>query len=74
MTTRAPRTDGVKARIAAFFAANPDEELTRPMLLEKFGVGWQAGDNAVRELRQDGLLESVHVIRLRSKGARRDGE
>ena len=51
-----------------FFADNPDEELTYPMLMAKFDCTYDAAHNAVKVLARHGEIESVHVIRTRAKG------
>lgn len=58
----------LKFRVKCFFAANPDEELTPTLLREKFGLTKWTGRWVLRELVEEGTLESVHVIRLRTSG------
>jgi hypothetical protein len=60
--------DGVKARMAAFFRRNPDEELTFEQAILKFEANNNTMRQGVQELVREGLLESVHVVRLRSRG------
>lgn len=55
-------------RLRQFFAANPDEELTYSGIAEKFGCSLWRARHVVRELKESGHLESVHVIRPRAKG------
>lgn len=63
------RPGSLPARIAAFYAANPDEELTYEQMLVKFNATRTGINEAMKRLRAIGLLESVHVIRLRAKGS-----
>lgn len=58
----------VPEAVRRFFLANPDEELTFEQLALKFGCTVWTARHAVRELKEAGLIESVHVIRNRSKG------
>jgi len=68
MLTAAPRKGSLADRIAAFFAANPDEELTHDDLAIKFEACKDTVDYALAKLRATRLVEVVHVVRLRSKG------
>lgn len=52
-------------RIRKFFDANTDEELTYADMAKKFGCHPDSARNAVREMRDMGELESVHVVRRR---------
>ena len=56
------------ARIARYFAENPDEELTVEQAVIKFGVTGRAVTAAVYRAVQRDELEYVHVIRLPAKG------
>lgn len=72
-STRAPRVDtgkpgSLRARLLAFFKANPDEELTPRQIGDKFGVSPQRVGDVVTDLTQAQLLERVNVVRLPSKG------
>lgn len=58
-------------KIAGFFDENPDEELTFQGLSDKFNAPVKTVRNVVAELVQSGKVESVHVIRLPSKGIAR---
>lgn len=66
-----PRKTNLLPRIRKFFVDNPDEELTLPMLREKFGVSANAIAEALKRLKKEGQIESVHVVRLRAKGIAR---
>ncbi|MCW1958147.1 MAG: hypothetical protein KIH64_006295 [Mycobacterium sp.] len=68
------RQDGVVQRIRAFFAANPEEELTFAMLQSKFGCTLWTARRAVYDLIEAGDLESVHVVRRRERGIAREEE
>lgn len=69
MGKRSP--DSLAARILAFYAANPDEELSYPDMAVKFGVSEDKARWTMRVLlcERPPVLESVHVIRTRRKGA-----
>lgn len=64
---KAQATD-LKSRLTTFFADNPDEELTYAILVQKFDIGMEHARAVVQSLCVDGTLESVHVIRARTKG------
>lgn len=60
---------GRKQAMRNFFLSNPSEELTYSDLVVKFDC--PTNDIArqyVKELKREGLIESVHVIRLAAKG------
>lgn len=56
-------------RIRQFFAANPGEELSYADMAVKFDCTLGSARNAVRELRDLGELESLHLIRAKAKAA-----
>lgn len=64
MTTihNAPRRDSLKARLMEFFAANPEEMLTRADIRVKFGVHDGAVNVALAELRKEGLITTQLVV------------
>ncbi len=66
------RNEGIRARVEAFFLANPDEELTFAQLFVKFDANEYTARQIVEQLCRSGQLESVHVIRLRAKGVARE--
>ena len=66
MTER--RSLGLKDRVKRFYADNPREELTHASLRAKFGLSKWTAVWVLRELVEEGVLESVHVIRLRTEG------
>jgi len=68
MTEIERRERGLKARVKRFYFDNPDEELTHALLRAKFGITKWTAVWLLRELVEEGILESVHVIRLRMKG------
>lgn len=53
--------------IAAFFLDNPEEELTYEQVQIKFSVPRSTAKAALRDLYAEGLLESVRVIRLKTR-------
>ena len=57
------KPDSKVGRIRAFFAANPDEELTYSDIMAKFGLTHVESRKAVKLLRDRKQLETVHVIR-----------
>lgn len=72
-SARAPRSDigkpgSLRARLMAFFEANPDEELTPRQIEAKFEVSSHRVVDVVTELTQSKRLEKVSVVRLPSRG------
>lgn len=74
-STRPPRADkgtyhpdSLRAKLMAFFEANPDEELTERQVGDKFGVSIHTVKEALLRLVRAGKIEKVKVIRLPSKG------
>lgn len=65
---------GIKKRLAAFFEANPDEELTKSDIMVKFDATESAVEQALWILKAEGLLERASVYRaskeVRQRGAR----
>lgn len=60
---------GVAPRLMAWLKANPDEELTPQQVAARFDCTLHAAYEAVRHLQRAGeQIESVHVVRMRSKG------
>jgi predicted transcriptional regulator len=57
------RADSTRARMLAFFEANPDEELTVAQAAVKFSVTEAAVQLAAAELERAGRVERVKVIR-----------
>lgn len=68
--TRLPsrNTLHLKYRVRCYFDDNPDEELTHAQLREKFSMSKWTAVWVLRELVEEGYMESVHIIRLRSQG------
>lgn len=62
------KTLSLKFRVKCFFRDNPDEELTPAAFRAKFGCTEATRRWLIVTLGEEGLLESVHVIRLRVKG------
>jgi len=62
-----PKTESARARMARFFDANPDEELTLDDALEKFGGTRGSMKTLLWDMRKRGEIETVTVIR-RPKG------
>ena len=72
MTTNETTPDNMTERVRRFFVENADEELTYSLMMKKFDLNSNQVHSIVNKLRAKGLLESVHVIRLRTKGIARD--
>ncbi|MBA3591651.1 MAG: hypothetical protein H0W38_19200 [Methylibium sp.] len=70
MRTRIPNS--LQSRVREFFEANQDEELTFEDICTKFGCSINAARNVVYTLVRFGKVESLHVIRPRAMGARKD--
>lgn len=68
MTEPKGKPASLAARIRQFFVDNPDEEMTYELLTAKFSVHHQSVRDAVRALRDEGLLETLHVVRRVEKG------
>jgi DNA-binding Lrp family transcriptional regulator len=60
--------DTLTGRIRRFFTDNQDEEMTYELLAEKFDAPIMTVRSIVKELRKEGVVESLHVIRHPSKG------
>lgn len=58
----------LKLRVKAFYRDNPGEELTHQQFRDKFSCSKWTAVWIIRTLIEEGLLESPHVIRLRSEG------
>jgi DNA-binding IscR family transcriptional regulator len=59
---------GVEYRLMAFFLENPDEELLLADVKEKFKCTPAHARKSVEALTSQGLVESVHIVRLKAKG------
>ena len=62
------RPPSIYAKVKRYFDDNPEEELTYQILMDKFNITRRVAFKVVYQLADDGLLEHVHVIRLRAKG------
>lgn len=60
--------DTLTGRMRRFFLDNQDEEMTFELLAVKFDTPVDAVRATVRVLREEGTVESLHVIRHPSKG------
>ncbi len=60
-------SDSLENRIRQFFLNNPDEELSYMDMATKFDCSRDSARNAVAELRKAGMLESLHVVRMRDR-------
>jgi len=59
-------------RVRSYYANNPEEELTYAGVTAKFGCTYETARKVVSALVAVGCLESVHVIRLRTKGVAKE--
>lgn len=67
--SREPRSDSLATRLLEFYRANPDEEMTRQDIADKFGVSLQTVSVTLHRLLVESReLEYVQIVRLRSKG------
>lgn len=66
--TRGSSPESLTARIRRFFVENPDEEMTYELLAAKYDAPIYTVRDIVKHLREAGIVESLHVIRNRSKG------
>lgn len=64
------KRDGVAEQMRRIFETNPDEELTYDFCVEKFCRSRRTIQDAVYQLRDEGLIESLHVIRAVPKNAK----
>ena len=62
----------VIARIRAFYQRCPDEELSIKQIALKFECRVRTVHKALQELKGEGDIESVHVVRRRIKGIARE--
>lgn len=62
----------LKLRVKRFFLDNPDEEVTPAEFRAKWSCTEATRRWLIVALAEEGLLESVHVIRLRAKGIARE--
>lgn len=62
------KESSLMASLRRFFADNPDEELSYRDIAAKFDTTVEYARDAVKLLKDRGELESIHVIRLPSKG------
>jgi AraC-like DNA-binding protein len=57
---------GLYAQVRQYFIDNPDEELTYEAIMIKFDVTKRSAFRVVYALTELGMLEHVHVVRLRA--------
>ena len=50
-----------------YFVANPSEELQLRDIALKFDMGQRTVYEACRQLREAGMLECVHIVRLKQR-------
>lgn len=61
------RGDSLPNKLRAYFAANPDEELTLSDICTKFGYSMKTVDASLRRMRNAGYpIETVHVVRIKT--------
>lgn len=55
----------VRDRLKQFFAWAPDEELSFADIVQKYGCTLWTARHAVYDLQRDGVLESIHIVRVK---------
>lgn len=55
----------LKEKLLEFFWSNQCEELTLDDIAVKFGASKRTVEKVVADLRQESILETVHVVRLK---------
>lgn len=68
------RTGDLLVRVRRYFMDNPREELTHDFLRIKFGCNKRACRYVLATLKEEGLVESVLVVRNRLAGIATEGE
>lgn len=63
LTKNGQERTGLRRRIEEFFLANPDEELSKSDMVAKFDCNMRTLEIHLSNMRDEGLLESVHVYR-----------
>jgi hypothetical protein len=63
-----PWHDSRIRRIREFFQNNPEEELDYEAMVAKFSITKQYAHEVVKQLKREGVVEAVYVIRNPSKG------
>lgn len=64
------RSTSTEARLRNFYETNRSEELTYSDIQVKFDCSQSSALNAVHRLKVAGLVETVHVIRVKTTGVR----
>lgn len=60
---QAPRAGSLRAKLLAYFQANPDEELTRADIVTKFGLSANSLDKVLQRMKEKGEIERASVWR-----------
>jgi len=71
---RHPSPDALTRRITSYFQSNPDEELSIADMATKFGCTKHCVTTAIGRIKPEGVIESVHVVRLRARGIASDNQ
>ncbi|WP_395652549.1 hypothetical protein [Brevundimonas sp.] len=54
-------------KLQSWLAENPGQELNLPLICRTFDVKYRAAVSAVERLKEAGIVEVKHVVRLRAK-------
>jgi hypothetical protein len=54
----------LQSRLLAYLRANPQAELSRQDIMDRFHAGVKHVDDTLTTMRREGLVETVHVTRL----------
>ena len=60
--------DSMTNRIRCFLTQNPEVELTFRQIREQFDIDKPRANDIIRNLTKEGIIESIHVVRVRPKG------
>ena len=65
---RAHQQNTMTNQIRCFLTENPDVEMTFHEIRQRFGIDKPRANDIVRNLTKEGVIESVHLVRVRPKG------
>ena len=65
---RAHQQNTMTNQIRRFLTENPEVELTFHQLRKRFGIDKPRANDIVRNLTKEGIIESIHLVRVRPKG------
>ena len=64
---RAYQQNSMTNRIRRFLTDNPEVEMTFRQIREQFNIDKPRANDIIRNLTKEGIIESVHVVRVRPK-------